>query len=229
MTSTNSWDRAIGLTNRVFQVTSGLDLPRGNQWPTVVTVFLTQAHERLDSIRVLLDKGYWDSSVVLTRSLFELTVNLAYLAEDMPARLPEYLQHGGIPTTIMQVEELQAEIEQGDCPEVVEIVPGQAWRTLRGMCTELGLEWVREYETFYRYASVPTHAGSFTLGKSYSQLLKQELPSDGERAVVLVTTLVFHLRVVKIAATVFPTIIGPEAVQQLRTECQDLGQSLTQR
>ena len=222
----NTWDRAINLTNNAFQVTSGLDLPVGSQWHAVVAVFLTQAHERLDSVRVLLDSNYWDSGVILTRSLFELAVNLAHIAKDMSARLPEYLQHGGIPTTTEEAEKLQEEVEKGDSPEVKDVVPGQSWKRLKDMCCDLGSDWLKEYETFYRYASVPTHAGSFTLGKNYQQLLERPLPSNTEKAAVLVTALAFHLRVVEIAAKVFPDQIKLEAIKELRTKCRELGELL---
>jgi len=83
----NVWQQAIDLTNRVFQIAAGLNLPRGNHWPAVATVGLSQANERLDSIRTLLGNGYDDSAVVLTRSLFELVVNLAYISKDTKRRL----------------------------------------------------------------------------------------------------------------------------------------------
>ena len=65
------------------------------------------------------------------------------------------------------------------------------------MCCELGSDWLKEYETFYRYASVPTHAGSFTLGKNYQQLMERRQPSNAERAAVLVSALAFHLGLVR--------------------------------
>lgn len=222
----NIWRRAVDLTNRVFEVTSGLDLPRGDQWATVVTVFLTQANQRLDSTRVLLDKTHWDSAVILTRSLFELVINLAYIAKNTAKRLPQYLKHGGIPLTNEEAQQLQQETETGTGPAVKGIIPGQAWRRLKDMCCDLGSDWLSEYETFYRYASVPTHAGGFTLGRNYVRLLHGQPPSDQERATVLITASAFHLRVAEIAAKTFPGQIDLEKVKALRSECQGLGQSL---
>lgn len=228
MATKNLWQQAVDLTNRVSQVTSGLNLPRGNYWPTVVSVGLSQANERLDSIRTLLDKGYCDSAVILARSLFELAVNLAYISKDTKRRLPEYLKHGGIPLTNEDVQQLQRELElaQEQPPEVKDIILGQTWRRLRDMCCDLGSQWPKEYETFFRYASVPTHAGSFTLGKNYEQLLRQQPRSDREKATGLITALDFHLRIAEVAADVFPQQIKLKIVKTLRAECQSLGQSL---
>jgi len=94
------------------------------------------------------------------------------------------------------------------------------------MCCDLGSDWLKEYETFYRYASVPTHAGSFTLGTNYRRLLAQQSPSDYEKAGVLVTALEFHLRVVEIVAQIFPEQISSRTVNDLKSDCQELGQFL---
>lgn len=226
----NVYQQAVDLTNRVFQVTAGLDLPRGNHWLTVVTVFLTQANERLASIRVLLDRDHSDSAGILTRSLFELAVNLAYIAKNVKERLHQYLKHGGFPLTRKEAEEqqkeLQKELQEDRQPEVKDVIPGKAWKPLRDMCTDLGSDWLKEYETFYRYVSVPTHAGSFTLGKNYLQLLEQQPPLERQKAIFLTTALFFHLRVAELAATVFPQQIKLETVKNMRAECQELGQSL---
>lgn len=229
MQSENAWQRAADLTNMVLQVTRGVDLPRGNDWRIVVTVFLLQANERLDSTRVLLDKNYWDSAVIVTRSLFELAVNVAYLAKDVSRRLPSYLRHGGIPTTSEEAESLQNKLERRDHPEVRDFVPGRAWKHLKDMCCDLGSGWLKEYETFYRFASVPTHAGSFTLGNNLKQLLDQHQAPDSHRADVLVTALGLPLRVAEVAADVFPERISLQRLQEMRLECQRLGQSLARR
>lgn len=209
-----------------FKVSSGLDLPRGDQWPTVVTVFLAQTNERLDSTRVLLHKNHWDSALILTRSLFELAANLTFIALDIPARLPEYLTHGAIPLTSAEAEQLRAALGERKQPEPRDFVPGYPWKSLRDICTGLGSGWIKEYETFYRYASVPTHAGSFTLGKNYAQLLDRQRLSDNAMANVLTTALAFQLRVAEIAAGVFPEEIALEQVKQLRSDCETLGYSL---
>jgi hypothetical protein len=229
MARNNIWRQSVNLLDKVFQVTSGLSLPRGEEgdyWQPVVAVFLSQANERLYSIRLLLDNNYEESSVILTRSIFELAVNLVYISKDSKKRLNQYLKHGVIPLTSEDVQQLQRKLAQEQPPEVKELVPGQAWRLLKDMCCDLGSRWLKEYETFYRYASVPTHAGSFTLTRNYPQLLEQKPPSDHDRAVVLFTALDFHLRVAAVAAHVFPKQIDPEVVKQMIVDCQKLGQSL---
>ena len=176
---------------------------------------------------MLLDKNHWDSAVVLTRSLFELAVNLAYIDENVAMRLPEYLKHGGMATTSEEAEERRKEIKKGDRSTVTNVVPGQAWKRLSGMCKDLGPDWLSYYQTFYRFASVPTHAGSFTLGRSYLQLLEQQPPTDHDKATTLVTALAFHLSVAEVAAKTFPQQIRPDRIEELRNKCLALGKSLT--
>ncbi len=229
MRTDNIWQQAADLTNRVLQVTSGLDLPRGNLWYAVVTVFLTQANERLDSIRVLLDKNYRDSATILTRSLFELVVTLNYIAKDAKDRLPEYLKHGGIPLTNEDAQQLQRKLAKEQLPDMKDIVPRQSWKTLKDMCRDLGSPWPEEYKTFYRFASVPTHAGSFTLTLNYVELLKQEPPSDHYKVIVLLSALSFYLRVPNVAAQVFPEQIKLATVTEMASECEKVGQSLSEQ
>ena len=229
MERNNIWQQSVNLLDKVLQGTSGLSLPRGDRgdyWPAVVTVFLSQANERLYSIRLLLDNNCEASSELLTRSMFELAVNLAYIANNPAKRLPAYLKHGGIPFTNKEAQQLQQKLAQEQPPEVKDVVPGRTWMRLKNMCCDLGASWLKEYETFYRYASVPTHAGSFTFGKNYEQLLKQQPLSDRDRATVLVTALDFHLRVADVAATVFPEQIKINTVRKLASECSGLGLDL---
>ena len=229
MRTDNIWQQAADLTNRVLQVTSGLDLPRGTSWYAVVTVFLTQANERLDSIRVLLDKNYRDSATILTRSLFELVVNLNYIAKCAQERLPEYLKHGGIPLTNEDAQQLRGKLAQEQLPDMKDIVSRQSWRTLKDMCCDLGSPWLEEYKTFYRFASVPTHAGSFTLTLNYVELLKQEPPSDHYKSIVLLSALSFYLRVPNVVAQVFPEQIKLATVTEMASECEKVGQSLSEQ
>ena len=222
MTAMTVMERVMDLANRVFGVTANLDLPLGNDWPTVVTVFLSQSNARLDSVRILLNSNHWDSGVILTRSLFELAVNISYISRDIVARLPEYLMHGGIPTTHEEAENLKEELVSSGQPEVKDIIPGQAWKALRDMCAALEPIWLKEYETFYRFASVPTHAGSFTLGQNFMELIEHRTPSDNAKATALITAMVFHLRVAQIAANMFPDQIKPAEVEELQWDCRRL-------
>ncbi len=213
--------------NRILQLSSGLALPRGDHWPTLVTVSLVQSNARLHSIGVLLNEGDWDSAVILTRSLFELEVNLSYISKDIKKRLPKYLRHGGVPLTNEEIEQAKAQLESGRT-DVKDIVPKRAWKHLKEMCCDLDAGRLKEYEIFYPYASVPTHAGAFTLGKTFTRLLTGGLLTDRERAVVLVTASEFHLRVAQITAETFPQHIAIGTVEVLHKECSTLGESLRQ-
>lgn len=228
LSKANVWQQAIELTNRVFKVTAGLDLPSGNHWLAVVTVCLDQANEKLDSIRILLDKGYNDSAIVLIRSFFELVVNLAYLSKDTGKRLSQYLSHGGVPLTDEDVQQLQQKLVRGNAQDVFDSIPRKSWKTLYEMCFDLGSGWLGEYETFYRYASVPTHSGSFTLGTNFKRLLEQKSPSGYKKAAILINALDFHLRVVGITAQVFPEQIDSKTVNGLKSDCQRLEQFIVQ-
>ena len=218
----NVEQRAIDLTHRILRATSDLDFEVTCQWKAVVAVSLSQANERLHSVSLLLDNNYFDSAIILSRSLFELAGNLAYIDKDTDMRLPEYLKHGGVPTTIEDVEQLRLEIQNNPSPSVKDIIPGRAWKQMKEICCDLGPPWLDEYFTFYRRTSVPTHAGSFTLGHSYKQLLEQPTPSVQDKAEVLVTTSVNHLRVAAITSNTFPQSINPTEVSLLKVECGDL-------
>lgn len=222
----NILQKAIALKDSILQVTSGIDVTVDNYWSMFVCVGIHQGNKRSDAILTLLNKNDLDSAEILTRSLFELAVNLNYIAKSVEKRLPEYLIHGKVPITREEVEKLKGEIGNSGQLEARKIVPKNTWKTLRSMCCDLGLDWLDEYETFFRFVSIPTHAGAFTLGKSYIRLLENQPPSDSEKAIVLVTALDFHLRVADVAANVFPEQIKLETVKKMRSECQKLGKSL---
>jgi len=155
---------------------------------------------------------------------FELAINLSYISKDINKRLPQYLRHGGVPLTeeeLDQTEGLLAKARGGEI-EVKEIAPVRAWKPLRQMCEDLGDQYFKEWETFYRYASMPTHAGSFTIGTSFLRLLASEPPSPRERSTVLVTATAFYHRVVRITAEALH-----DTLHELEQECNLLLQQLT--
>ena len=98
------------LVDRILQTTSGLDLPRGDQWSSLVVVFLSKANELLDSTRILVNVAYADSAAIIDRSIFEYAVNLVYIEKDANIRFPQYLKHAGIPLNDEDVEELERKI-----------------------------------------------------------------------------------------------------------------------
>ena len=220
MVTEDIWRQADGLMKRALAATSGINLPADDNWHIVVAVNLYQAYERLVSIFMLLVKGYRDSADVLTRSLFEVAVNLSYIAKDVEKRLPEYLRHGSFPLSKEDAEKIERRLRQKPPPQVKDIVPGQAWRPVSAMCDDLG--WSEEYYTFYRFVSTVDHAGSFKLGTSYLQILKREKPSDWDKSAVLVTALCFYLRVAEVAATVFPTQIKAETIANLSAQRNEM-------
>lgn len=228
MSTDNILRQAIGLCEKVLQVSSGLNLPKGAHWQAVVTVFLNQANERLYSIKLLLDNNLYESGAILTRSIFELAVNLVYISKDNK-RLRQYLKHGGIPFTIEEVLQLQQDSDNRNSQDVRDILPKRPWKTLKDMCCDLGSQWLKEYETFYPYVSVPTHSGSFTFGRNYMKLLTQQPPSDLEKATILLTALDFHLRIVEVSARVFSEQINIAIVKKMRSECLQLGKSLSEQ
>ncbi len=222
------WPKALDLTNKALQATSGLNLPHGDHWTNTVIVFLHLANERLDSIRQLIIRGHNDSSVILVRSFFELAVNLAFIRQDVARRLPEYLRHGGIPTSEKEVDELKEKIAKFKDGQIKaeDIVPHKSWKAVVTMCRKLRGGWPKEYEVFYRSTSVPAHAGSFTLASNFVRLLEQQPIPDHDKASVLVTALDFHLRIAQMAAEVFSNEIQLQTLKELINECQGLGQSV---
>lgn len=229
----NIWQKAIDFSNRMFEVSSGLSLPRGGYWPWYTTVSLNQSNERLDSIRLLLLKNYSESSEVLLRSLFEIAVNLAYISRDVSTRLPGYLRHGHVDLPTEDAERLEEkanrlreEIISGEQPDVTGIAPTKVWKRLRIMCQEMGSPWLEDCNTFYPLTSDTAHAGSLTLNTNIVQLRYHRLPSAHTKAVCLVTALAFHLSVLEVAADVFPGQIELPKVLGLKSELATLGQFL---
>ncbi|MGB6872893.1 MAG: DUF5677 domain-containing protein [Dehalococcoidia bacterium] len=222
------WGQAVDLTNRALAAISGINLPvDDDHWRIVVAFDLYQAGERLASVLTLLGRGYRDSADVLTRSLFEIAVNLSYIAKDVEQRLPEYLRHGSYPLSREDAEQILRKLSQESSAEMEDIVPRHAWKPLRAMCCDLG--WLSEYERFYRYLSVVDHAGSFRIAASYERFLKGEPPSDLDKASVLLAALSLYLRVAELAATVFPTQIKAETITDLTAQCTEMGQFFAER
>jgi hypothetical protein len=180
------WRKAVDLTKKVFAATPSITVRAGDRWQIVVAVQLYEARERLDSIGMILGKGHRDSGEVLVRSLFEIAVNLAYVAKNVEERLSEYLRHGGFPVSEEDADELLRKLSNESLAEMKEVVPERAWKSLRAMCCDLG--WLGEYGTFYRYLSVVGHAGSFRLMSNALRLLGKEPGSQWERASVLVSS-----------------------------------------
>ena len=222
--------RAFELSERILEVTSGLDLPGGNWEKLVAGVFLNQANTRLSSIMTLLSENDLESAIILCRSLFELAVDAVYIYRDpdkLDKRVDQYLDCAGIPRTPEATKELQLEIRENPHPELDEIIPPRRWKTLKAMCRDLGPDWVKEYDTFYRYASDHTHSGPYLFATRLKRLLERQEGSAQQQVRVLMTASSFHLRVAGIAAETFPKHINRECVMALRIENNRLGNAMT--
>lgn len=222
----NIWQKAENLVERLLTTTSGLDLTYADRWSVLLIVSLHQSNKRLHSIVLLLKNQDWDSAVVLTRSIFELSANLAYISKDIEKRLSKYLKHGMILITAEEIQQHQKEIDSGIISKTLDRVPKQPWKPMSAICEDLGVDWQKEYNSFYRYASIPTHSGAFTLGKSFMQLLNGNPLTDKELSSVLITAASFHIRIAKIAGENFPKQISLEEIGKFDTECNKIGKAL---
>jgi hypothetical protein len=226
MVSDEMWQEAVSLTKMVFRATPSFDVSTSDHWQIVVAVQLHEAHERLNSIGMLLDKGYVDSAHVLARSLFEIALNMAYIEKDVEQRLPEYLKHGGFPLSEEDAEQLEQKLSEESLEEVRGMVPERAWRSIREMCCDLG--WSGEYGTFYRYLSVVEHGGSFRLMTNFLKLLEREPVPQWERASVLLYAVCLYLRVSEVAAKVSPSKIRADKIADLTGECYKMMESFAE-
>jgi len=223
----DNWHQTLSLVERLLQSTSDLSFSYNNdKWSVLIIVSLNQSNKRLNSVAWLLRNADWDSGAILTRSMFELSANLTYIFKDIEKRLPEYLEHGNIPITAEEIQKLQQEMENGNTENVLNMIPTKSWKFTGELCSDLGEDWLNEYKSFYRYASIPSHAGAFTLGKSFLQLLRDEPLAEEELSKVLITAVAFHLRVAKIVAGSFPTKISIKKLNELDSECNKIGHSL---
>lgn len=222
----SNWHKTLSLVERLLQSTSDLSFSYNDKWSVLVIVSLNQLNKRLNSVALLLRNADWASGVILTRSMFELSANLTYIFKDIGKRLPEYLEHGNIPITAEEIQKLQREIENGNTENVLNIIPTRSWKSMGEICSDLGEDWLNEYKSFYRYASIPSHAGAFILGESFMQLLREKPLTEKELSEVLITAVAFHLRVAKIVADSFPTRISIKKLDELDRECNEIGHSL---
>lgn len=195
---------------------------RGERWRIILIVGLVQANERLHAVNLLLEANHADSATILMRSLFEIAVNLAFIERDKDPLSNEYLRHGRVPLTAEEVEEMEQAIKaDAEAP-----VPRSSWRSPKSMCSQLGNGWIREYDAHYAYASVVTHAGSFTLGQQLSDLIAGTESDEATKTRILVTALTYHLRVAEIVAREFPGDIAPQTVAELHGRCHEIGMRL---
>ena len=219
----NTLEELSELCEQTLASVTGIGLRhRGARWRSFLIVGLVQANERLHAVKLLLEADHTDSATILMRSLFELAVNLAFIEHDKEPLLEEYLRHGHVPLTSEEAQEIEQAIKAGaEAP-----VPRSSWRSPRNMCGQLGNGWIREYDALYAYASVVTHAGSFTFGQQLIDLIAGNKPDDATKTRVLVTALTYHLRVAEIVAREFPESIEPHTISDYHERCDEIGQRL---
>lgn len=232
----NIWQKTNGLVVRLLTTTSELDFTYPDRWSVLLIVSLNQSNKSLNSVVWLLNNQDWDSGVVLTRSMFELSANLTYISKDIEKRLPKYLKHGKIPITAEELQQQQQEIQQyqqevdnGIISNTLNMIPKKPWIPMGAICGDLGVSWLNEYNSFFRYASIPTHSGAFMLGRSFMQLVEGNSPSNHELSGILITAASFHIRVAKVVARKFPLLISLEEVEKYETECNIIGKELIQK
>ena len=221
---THALEELSELCEQTLASVTGIDLRhRGERWRLLLLVGLVEANERLHAVKLLLEADYADSATILMRSLFELAVNLAFIERDKEPLVDEYLRHGHVPLTVEEAAEIEQAIRAGAKTPV----PHSSWRSPRSMCLELGNGWVGEYDALYAYASVMTHAGSFTFGQQLIDLIAGNKPDDATKTRILVTALTYHLRIAEIVAREFPEGIEPQTIAQYRRRCSEIGQRLS--
>ena len=196
--------KAFDLTRTVLESTKDLVLRRGSngEWAIVVFLMLARTSQSLDAVKLLLNHGLYNPAIVVTRCIFEDTVNLKYIKVNVKERLPVYLKHGRVPGNAEEAAELIAEIQSvknsGEFSAGSEAVPKIAWKKMNLMCEEIG--WSEHYQTMYRLTSDNAHSGALTLTGELSRLLTQEPRPEWQSANVMTTALIYHLEVVTIAA-----------------------------
>ena len=219
----NTLEELSELCEQTLASVTGIGLRhRGARWRSFLIVGLVQANERLHSVKLLLEADHADSATIVMRSLFELAVNAAFIERDKDSLVDEYLRHGDIPLTMEEAEEKERARKAGaETP-----VPRSAWRPLKSMCRQLGDGWVDEYDTLYAFASVVTHAGSFTFGQQLNDMIEGNKPDDRTKTTVLVSALLYHLRIAAIVAREFPESIAPHTIAEHHEQCLEIGKRL---
>ena len=206
------------LTQEILKITSNISVPRYPQdpaadrisvvWHTIVTGALSGSNKRLLSISILLTEPYEDvsSATVLVRTGFECAVDLVFIGRDVEHWLPQFLEHGLVPTTEDEWSQIEARVQK----EGARVYPRRRWKQLSNICDALG--WQEEYEDFYSVTSDTAHGGLSQLTSEYLELTKGER-SDGRMALVLVTGILNHFRISEKAAEVLGEGVNSERLR----------------
>lgn len=215
------------LCQEVLNTTSNISVPNFPRnasagpisvfWHTIVTGALSASNKRLTSISLLLAQPYQDvlSATVLVRTGFESAADLVFIGRDFALLLPQFLNHGLVPTT----EDERLQIEARVQTEGVRVYPRRRWRQLSDICDALG--WQEEYEKVYPVTSDTAHGGVSQAVSEYLELTEGSR-SEEHKALVLVTGIFNHLRVAEVAAEVLGEGINSDRLSSAKNACENL-------
>lgn len=202
--------QAFDLTDEVLSVRIGINhIDLVEDWPQVVLLHLLRSQQALTAVRLVLANGLYGPAVVLSRHLFELAVNIRYLQKDAETRVPLYLEHSRVSSTLEEVVEIYQKLqplrEQEDHVAISELlVAGKPWRTMKEMCEEI--DCLDDYLTMYRSASEVAHGGAHGMALEMLQLFGNQQRPDYELPAVLLSVLIYYGWVVEISCKVFPCL-----------------------
>ena len=106
--------KVLDLTDKVLSVRDTLtlnDSDPADEWHRVVLLHLDRSFVALEAVRLVSANGLLEPALVLTRHLFELAVNVRYLAKEPKVRVPLYLKHSKIPLTPEERDKTAQELE----------------------------------------------------------------------------------------------------------------------
>ena len=181
----------------------------GDDWHRIVLLQLVRSRQALTGVMFLSSEQFYSPAVVLCRYVFELAVNIRYLAIDPVGRVPSYLRHYRVGLSAEESDEIDQELQslrhQENHGEVSKLLnPGRSWTNLKDMCRELG--WLDQYETTYRGSSERAHSGARTLGLEWDALVNKPPMLEYAISTNLLTTLLYHLRVEEVVGEVSPRL-----------------------
>ena len=224
-------ERAQVLAQQAFDATSCIWLPiwpkeRNTDdldfyWHIVVVGSLCRANKVMRSITNLLNPTLEDSvsAAILNRHLFECAANLVYMARDYRLALPEFLKKTKFPIYNGDIEQLEATLVD----TLFAGVPTKRWKALNRICEELG--WTDEFKSIYRVTSDSSHGGSTALLPEFYEL-HNIVVTDDAKANTVSTGLVYHLRIMEVAAKHFPERMDLVSIQSIQQWNIELGWQL---
>ena len=176
------------------------------EWDEFVCAHLLLAREAVVAIKLLNEKDLEGPIDVVTRYLFELAVNLKYIANDLNERFPAYLAFHSLSEGQNKHDELIAKAkEQGDWSELARSgSTRRPWKPLAEMCEDVGLEYDRQ--TFYRVTSDIAHGGGASLIYAKGKLYQGNSRPEWQRAGKLAVAFRYYQQIAEVVTTTFSDI-----------------------